>query len=205
MKNFINKEKLEKHFKSFPVFVVTGLIFILVAKASINYQVLLSKLFSTILIELVFLSFLYVSLNFLFLKIKEPFLSYLLYYFYSGLLGLFLIEFLVNANNDLGIMAFIFLFSLKALEAVIARVSIDIEIRGTLRERFIKSILIAYLLYILFSFFAFSTLDGKNIWGFSFILLSFFIFILFVHFLYRLKVPKEKKEEKPIFDDVSFY
>ncbi len=200
-----NKKISPESFKPYLFFSLTGLLFILLAKASINLELFISSFFSIVIVELLFLSLAFLSLKYIFLKYKKPALSYALYYFFTGILGFFLVEFFLNGNKELGILAFIFFFLLKALEASFARVSVDINISKNIKEKLLKNVFASFFLYIFVVLFIFFALSARNIGGISFVVLVVFLSLLFYIFLYRLERPKKKKEEKPLFDDVSFY
>ena len=198
-------KKIKKDIRPFLIFLFAGIVFVLVAKASMNFELFVSEIFSVILIESIFLIFSFLSLRFFFLKMKNIVLSYLLYYFSLGLFGLIFIEYFLNKNSEFGFPVLLFLFLLKSLEASVARLVIDISIEQKLRESFLKHLLISYFLYISVSSFAFFALQSKLIWNFAFIVLIVVLTIFFYIFLYRIKRPKKEKAEKPLFDDVAFY
>lgn len=202
--NKISKIK-ENIFINFLIFIFSGLIFISAAQASMNFDLYLSKIFSVIAVELIFLIFIFLALNFVFSKIKNSFFSYSAYGFVSGVLGVLVIDFLINKNSELNFGVIVFLFFLRALEFSVARIASDTKISIQLRESFLKKILLFYIIYIFVSLFFVFILSSKNIWSFGFIVLHVvFIIYLFI-FLYRLVKPKKQKPEKPLFDDVTFY
>ena len=203
MKIFL--EKIEDELKPFLMFLFGGMVFVLVAKASMNFELFFSELFSVFLIESIFLILAFLSLRIFFLKIKNIVLSYVLYYFSLGLFGLIFVECFLNKNSEFSFPVLLFLFLLKALEASVSRLAIDKSIDKKIRETFLKHILISYFFYISISSFTFFALQSKLIWSFAFIVLITILSILFFIFLYRIKRPKIEKKEKPLFDDVSFY
>ena len=205
MKKEIIIEKIKKTSKPFFVFLFSGIIFILVAKASMNFELFFSELLSIIFVEVIFLSISFVLYNLFFKKIKNLVLSYISYYFSVGLFGLLFVEYFFNENRAFVFPVFLFLFLLKSLQVSVARLSVDVSVDFRLRETFLKQILFSYGLYISVSSFTFFALQSKLIWSFAFIVLLSSLTIFFSIFLYRVRKPKQEKPEKPLFDDVAFY
>jgi len=195
----------ENTFFNFFVFIFSGLVFISAAQVSMNFSLYLSKIFSVIAVELIFLVFIFTSFKYIFSKIKNSLFSYSFYAISSGFLGVLVVDFLINKNNELNFGIIVFLFFLRALEFSVARIASDNKINLVLRESFLKRILLSYIIYIFVSLFFVFILSSKNIWSFGFIILHVVFIIYFFIFLYRLAKPKKKKMEKPLFDDVTFY
>jgi len=202
-KEIINRGK--KQVGNFFIFILSGLVFVLITKASMNLELFLSEFGKIIFKELLFLVLAYFANKYLFVRIKGQIFSYISYYFSIGLIGLIFIEYLFNKNTEFGFFVLFFLFLLKALEASVAKISIDHIVNSAIRESFLKNMALAYLVFISISIFFFFILSSKLIWSFGFVLLNLFLTGLFIVFLYRIKIPKKEKIEKPLFDDVSFY
>ncbi len=203
LKSIITKP--ENVYESFLVFLLSGLLFIIVAKISLNLSLFVENAFIVIVEESAFLLLSFLSAEYLFSKIKNKLFSYSLYYLSTGLFGLFVIEMFLNKNYNFGYFPLFFLFLLKSFEASIARVAIDKTILAKTRELFLKKVLLAYLIYVSISSLVFFALAKIMIWSYLFVFLNLIFALFFYIFLYRLKQPKQEKEEKPLFDDVTFY
>jgi hypothetical protein len=205
MKKVFIIKNIKNNIKPFTIFIFGGLAFILIAKASMNLELFLSGIFFILLKELLFLILAYFAYKYLFEKNKNLLISYILYYFSLGFFGLFFVEYFFNKNYEFGFFVLFFLFLLKALEVSVARIFIDKIVSPKVREMFLKNVLLFYLIFISISMFFYFILSSRLIWSFGFVLLCFVLSILFLFFLYRIKIPKKEKIEKPPFDDVAFY
>lgn len=204
IKKILNKQT-KNILKELSAFLFSGLIFIFVAKASMNFELFLANVFSIFFIEAIFLLISFFAYTFLFIKIKNILLSYILYFLVLGFSSVFLIEYLYNKNTDFPFFGFIFLFILKGVQLTFARIFIDRLIDQQIKKSFLKRFILFYFVYIfigLLGFFAFSSVD---IWSLGFVLLLFLLFFLFLWFLFRIKFPRKIIATKTPYKDVTFY
>ncbi len=191
--------------KEILIFVLSGLLFIFVAKASMNINAFFERFFSVFVTEFIFLLFSYLIYILVSKRVNNPVFSFASYFIFLGVLNVLFIEYFYNNNRDFSFFVFLFLFVLKGLQLSVARVSVDRLVPPGLRKIFLKRLLGLYLLYIfvgLLSYFAFSSI---NIWSFGFLVLIILMFFVYLLFLLRFKIPKKTKDTKIAYKDVSFY
>jgi len=169
------------------------------SRISLNYQEFFSDFLSIIVLDTIFLLFVFLFDEYFLYNIKNPLKSYFILYLFSGFFGLLVFDIVINLNFDLSIFAYIFLFMFRATIVFLAKLSIDNFFKIDKKEPFFIKVLTLYVFIIFLSFVSSFFLDVQSVWPAGIVLFYFILNIMFLRFL--LKINKrgiKEKDNRPV-------